>query len=188
MDRSEQVFFYHLLADYDGILKVITLPGHECHLQVTAKSKLTILYRVSFREEVAFFYLLAFLNCRLQVDTSLLVRLDELGQLVYFQVFLKRDQLLLFATIVTDMDLVSIDEFNDTLTFRVDLDTRVTGLFCFQSRTDDRHFRTDQRHSLTLHVRSHQRTVGIIMLQERDQRSAETHDLVGSDVHIFYLS
>ncbi len=52
----------------------------------------------------------------------------------------------------------------------MDLDPRITGGLGFQPGTDDRHFRTDQGHGLTLHIRTHQRTVGVIMLQEGDQR------------------
>ena len=39
------------------------------------------------------------------------------------------------------------------------------------------------RHSLTLHVRTHQRTVGVIVLQERNQRRGNRNDLLRRHVH-----
>src|SRR3984957_8432364 len=188
MHRREKVFLNHFLADHDRILKIVTLPRHERHFQVPAQRQFSVLHGIPFRQEITLFHLLPLLHGRLQVDTSLLVGLDEFRQLVYLQVLLKGNQLLLFIPIIADMDLISIHKFHHTLTLTMDLDTRVTGSLGFQSRTDDRHFGTDQRHSLTLHVRSHQRTVGIVMLQERDQRSAKTNDLVGSDVHVLHFS
>ena len=39
-----------------------------------------------------------------------------------------------------------------------------------------------------MHVRAHQRAVGIIMFQERDQRGADTHDLMRSHIHVIDCS
>src|SRR5665647_1965384 len=47
--------------------------------------------------------------------------------------------------------------------------TGVFGCTVFHAGSDNRGFRTDQRHSLTLHVRAHQCTVSIIVAEERNQ-------------------
>ena len=39
------------------------------------------------------------------------------------------------------------------------------------ARADQRRRRLEQRHRLALHVRAHQRAVGVVVLQERDQRA-----------------
>ena len=44
-----------------------------------------------------------------------------------------------------------------------------------------------QRHSLTHHVRSHQRTVGIIVLQERNQRGCDRGYLLWRYVHQIHI-
>ena len=44
-----------------------------------------------------------------------------------------------------------------------------------------------QRHGLALHVRAHQGAVGVVVLQERDQRAATRHDLLRRDVHVVDL-
>ncbi len=50
-----------------------------------------------------------------------------------------------------------------------------------------RRLRSHQRHSLTLHVRTHQGTVRIVVLKERNHRSGHRYDLVRSNVHILQI-
>ena len=45
----------------------------------------------------------------------------------------------------------------------------------------------EQRHRLALHVRAHQRAVGVVVLEERDERRRHGHDLLGADVHVVDL-
>ena len=40
-----------------------------------------------------------------------------------------------------------------------------------------------ERHRLALHVRSHERAVGVVVLEERDQRRGDRHQLVRRHVH-----
>ena len=42
----------------------------------------------------------------------------------------------------------------------------------------------EERDGLTLHVRTHQSAVGVVMFKERDQRGADAHDLARGDVDI----
>ncbi len=50
----------------------------------------------------------------------------------------------------------------------------------------DRRLRPQQRHSLALHVRTHQRAVHVVMLQERNQRGRHADHLFGRDVHVVH--
>ena len=45
----------------------------------------------------------------------------------------------------------------------------------------------DQRHGLALHVGAHQRTVGVVVLEERDQGGRDRHHLARRDVHVVDL-
>jgi len=42
---------------------------------------------------------------------------------------------------------------------------------------------THQRHRLALHVRAHQGAVGVVVLEERDQRRGDRDELLGRNVH-----
>ena len=48
----------------------------------------------------------------------------------------------------------------------------------FHAGADERRIRPQQRHRLALHVRAHQRAVGVIVLEERDQRRGDRNDLL----------
>ena len=52
---------------------------------------------------------------------------------------------------------------------------------------DERRFRAEQRHGLALHVRAHQRAVGVVVLEERDQRRGDRDELLGRDVDVVDL-
>jgi hypothetical protein len=48
---------------------------------------------------------------------------------------------------------------------------------------DERRVGDHQRHGLPHHVRAHQRAVRVVVLEERDQRGRDRHDLGRGDVH-----
>ena len=57
----------------------------------------------------------------------------------------------------------------------------------FQPGRHDRRLGHQQGHGLALHVRTHQRPVGVVVLQERDQAGRDAHHLLGRDVHVLDL-
>ena len=44
--------------------------------------------------------------------------------------------------------------------------------------------RAQQRHGLTLHVRTHEGAVRVVVLEERDERGRDRHHLARRDVHV----
>ena len=52
---------------------------------------------------------------------------------------------------------------------------------------DERRLGLQQRDRLALHVRAHQGAVGVVVLEERDQRGRHRHDLLRRDVHVVDL-
>ncbi len=56
-----------------------------------------------------------------------------------------------------------------------------------QAGGDDRRLGDQERHRLALHVRAHQRAVGVVVLQERDQAGRDADHLLGRDVHVLDL-
>ena len=52
---------------------------------------------------------------------------------------------------------------------------------------DDGRLGLEERHGLALHVRAHQGAVGVVVLEERDERGGHGHDLLGADVHVLDL-
>src|SRR5690606_22681450 len=136
---------------------------------------------------VAILHLLSFTNTWAQGNAGTLVGLLILGKCIYSQIVLERNQAVFVIPVVTYVDLVCIYILYHTISFCMYLDTCIACSLSFQACTYNRHLRLDKRNSLALHVRSHQGTVGIIVLQERNQRGTQTNDLVRSHVHEFHL-
>ena len=65
--------------------------------------------------------------------------------------------------------------------------TRVTGRLLFNTGRDQRTLGLDQRHRLTLHVRTHQGSVGIVVLKERNERRSDRNNLNRADADIVDL-
>ena len=64
---------------------------------------------------------------------------------------------------------------------------RVDGRPVLEAGADQRRLGDQQRHGLPLHVRAHQCAVGVVVLEERDQRRRDRHDLGRVDVHVVDL-
>ena len=60
--------------------------------------------------------------------------------------------------------------------------TGVVGGAALHAGADQRRVGDEQRHGLALHVRAHQRAVGVVVLEERDHRRGDRPDLLGRDV------
>ena len=56
-----------------------------------------------------------------------------------------------------------------------------------QAGADDRRLGDQQRHRLPLHVGTHQRAVGIVMLEERNQTGRDADHLARGDVDVLDL-
>ena len=62
--------------------------------------------------------------------------------------------------------------------------TRITRRDAFHSRADDGRLRAQQRHRLTLHVRTHESAVGVVVFQEGHQRGSHGNQLLRADVDV----
>ena len=57
----------------------------------------------------------------------------------------------------------------------------------FHAGADERRLGPHQRHRLALHVRAHQRAVGVVVLEERDERRGDRDELLRRHVHVVDL-
>src|SRR5690606_24656150 len=113
---------------------------------------------------------------RTQVDAGALVGTGVFGQVVDVDAGFTG-----FNFIVVDANhhTARVDRVDDTAAARHDADTGVTGDVALHAGTDQRLVRTQGRHSLTLHVRTHECAVGIVVLEERNQRRCDRDNLLG---------
>ena len=114
-----------------------------------------------------------FVAYRTQVDGGALVRAAELGQLVFLHRRLERHEFLVGRAVIVDTDDCGVHIFHHTCAFGRDPGAGVADKLPFDAGRHNRSLATEQRHGLAHHVRAHQRTVRVVVLKERNQRSGD---------------
>ncbi len=166
MYRGKDILLNHLFTYYYGVLEVVSFPGHECHLQVTAKGELTVFGSVALRQHLSLHHLLTFSDDGDEVDGGILVRLVILGQHITLYVVVEAHELLFVASYVSYDYLVGIDILHHAVALGNDKYSGVFYHLCFETGAHYRRLRLHQRHCLTHHVGTHEGTVGIIVFKE----------------------
>ena len=87
-------------------------------------------------------------------------------------------------TVHADDDALGIDRIHNSRTAAEDDGTRVAGRNIFHAGSNVGGVAAEQRNRLALHVRSHERAVGVIVLKERDQAGCDRNKLLRADVHV----
>src|SRR5690606_1179644 len=80
-------------------------------------------------------------------------------------------------------DTAGINRVDNPATTGNHTDTGVARYVALHPGPHQRLVRTQGRHSLTLHVGTHQRAVGVVVFEERNQRSSNRNNLLGRYVH-----
>ena len=106
----------------------------------------------------------ALLHQRTLVDAGVLVRALELHQRVDVDARLAG----LDVAGGADDDAGGVDLVDDAGAAGGDRGAGIAGDRLFHAGADERRLGANQRHRLALHVRAHQRAVGVVILQERE--------------------
>ena len=111
--------------------------------------------------------MITFINQRPLIDARVLVGARVLRQVVDVDSRLGSVRLVI---VDADDDARSIDRVHLAAAFRDYGYARVDRHRALDAGADERRLRTQGRHGLALHVRAHERPVGVVVLEERDQR------------------
>ena len=175
VDRGEDVVLHDPLGDQDRILVIVAVPRHERDELVAAQRQLAELGRRTVGDDVALLDHVAHLHQRTLVDAGVLVRALELLQRVDVDARLAGLDLVGRA----DDDAGRVDLVDDAGAAGGDRRARIARHGLFHAGADERRLGADQRHRLALHVRAHQRAVGVVVLEERDERGGDRDQLLG---------
>ena len=181
VDRRVVVVLHHPLGDEDRVLEVVAAPRHERDQHVAAERQLAELGARPVAEHLALVHLLADPDDRLLGDAGVLVGPLELRHRVDVGAHLLADAVLGLA-LDADDDALAVDVVDGARPARDDDGARVARRDVLHAGADKRRPRAEQRHRLALHVRSHQRAVGVVVLEERNQRRGHRDELLGRDV------
>src|SRR5205085_2459671 len=186
VDRSVVIVLHQTLGDEDRVLEVVTAPRHESDEDVPAQSQLTAICARPVRDHLPLRHALADSDNRALIDTGVLVRPLEFGQRVDVRRHLARDRAV-HIMICADDDALTVNVIHHTVAARGDNRARIRRRHLLHARADVWRFGAEQRHTLALHVRSHQRAVRVVVLKERDERGGDRDELFWTDVHILDL-
>ena len=159
MDRCINIVLYKSLAEQNGILVVITFPGHKSDQRVLTKRKLTIGCRRTICDNLSGLNMLSLEHDRSLVVAVALVASHEFCQMI----------IILCSVIILNGDICRCGTKYGTCFSCNNAYTGVNGCLGLHTCTNNRSLCCKKRNGLTLHVGSHQRTVRIIVLQERNQ-------------------
>ena len=162
MNRCIHIVLHQPFAQQNGVLIVVALPGHESDQRVLAQSQLAHSRGWTVRDNLPLRHMVALEHNGLLIIAVGLVASGELGQAV----------LHLLSVIASHTD-----QSGGYIVHRACLSghntvSGVHGGLGLHACTHHGSLRQQQRHSLTLHVGSHQRTVGIVVLKEGNQRGS----------------
>ena len=184
MDGGETVFLNNTLGYEDGVFEVVTVPWHECHAHVLTQRQLTEVGRWTICQHVTALDWFTQGHARHLVNTGVLVRTGVFGQVINVDTRFARIHLVF---VNFDNDTGCVDVLNGTATLSNSGNTGVNGYSTFHTGTNQRLISTQSWNGLTLHVCTHQCTVGVIVFQERDQGRTDGNHLLGGYVHVVNL-
>ena len=171
VDRGVGVGLDQLLADDDGVLEIEAVPGHECRQHVAPQRQFALVGAGAVGEDLAFLDLVAHADDRLLVLAGPLVEPHELAELV---------------DVGPQLDVVGVDVGDHALALGADEHARVQRRFLLQAGGHQRRLAHQQRHGLALHVRAHQRPVGVVVLEEGDQPGGDADHLGRGHVDVLH--
>ncbi len=177
VDAGEEVLAHEAVRDDDGVLVVAALPAHESDEDVAAEGQLTFLCGGGVGEDRVLGHAHAHLHHGAVVDAGALVGANELLERVLAQL----------AVITFDGDEVRGHRGDHAGSTRNDHLAGVLGRPGLHAGAHDGRLRLQERHGLALHVGTHERAVGIVVFEERDERGGHGHDLLGAHIHVLDL-
>ena len=174
VDRGQDVVLDESLRQDDRVLEVVTLPGHERDEQVAPERHLTLVGARTVGEDLSDLHASTVVHDRTLVEARALVGATELLHAVGAVV----------AVVLRHGDVIGRDLGHHARSLSHDDVTSVGGTAVFHAGADERRLAAEQRDGLTLHVGSHERAVGVVVLEERDHRRRDRHHLARRDVHV----
>ena len=189
VDRRVHVVLHQSFGQHDGVFEVVSVPRHERDEHVRAERELAELRGGAVREDFAFHHLLAELHDRTLVDRRVLVGapvfLDPVTVLLREALERQVAALLpLLRRAGVDEDLVGRHAGDRSGAQGNDHRAGIARDHLLETRAHERRLRVEERHALALHVRAHQRAVRVVVLEERNERGGDGHQLFRRDIHI----
>ena len=178
VDAREQVVADEAVADDDRVLVVAALPAHERDEDVPAERQLAVA-----RDELSRRWpRLALTRWPTSTMGRWLMHVPWLVRTNFWRRYSSSS-----PAVGLDPDPLGGHAGDDAAALRDDDLAGVARGALLHPGADDRRLRLEERHGLALHVRAHEGAVGVVVLEERDERGRHGDDLLGAHVHVLDL-
>src|SRR6266849_2108987 len=186
VNRGVVILFDQLFANENRVFKVVSAPWHERHQHVAAKSQFTAVGARTVGKNLLLLHAVAHANDWLLVNASVLVRTLELGQ----GVDVRANFTAQYAGVVglhANDDALGVHLIHDAVPLAKHDRAGIARRNALHAGADQRSFSANQRHALTLHVRTHQRAVSVVVFEEWNQAGRDADQLLRRHVHVIDL-
>ena len=173
VDRREHVVLHQALGEDDGVLEVVALPRHEGDEQVLAERQLTVIGGRTVGEKLALLTLSPSATRTFWLmQESWFERSNFFRRRVFWPSFLYSMTMWSPSSSTTVPSSSARKHVGG-----------IAGAAPLDAGADVGRLGSQQRDGLALHVGAHERTVGVVVLEERDQGGGDRDDLLRRDVH-----
>src|SRR5712671_2941676 len=186
VNRSVVIVLDQLFADQDGVFEVVSTPWQERHQDVAAQRQLAAIGARTVRENLRFLHAVAYPNQWLLADASVLVRTLELDELIDVRAHFAAQHAGVIGLHAHD-DALRVDLVHDAFALAQHDGSGIASSHALHTGSHQRSLAANQRHGLALHVRTHQRAVGVVVLEERDEAGGHRNKLLRRNVHVVHF-
>src|SRR2546430_3582465 len=186
VNRSVVVVLDQFFADQDGVFEVVTTPGNEGYEHVAAEGKFTALRARTVGKDLALLHAVAHANQRLLADARVLVRTLELDELIDVRAHFAAEDAGVIGLYAHD-DALGVDLIDDAFALAEHDRAGIARGDPLHARANKRRFALNERHCLALHVGTHQRAVGVIVFEKRNQAGSHGNELLRRNVDVVHF-
>src|SRR5216684_4217636 len=186
VNRSVIVVLHQFFADQDGVFEVVAAPREKRHEDVAPQGQLAALGARAVGQHLALFHAVAHAHERLLADAGVLVRTLELDELIDVRTHFAAEHAGVIGLHAHD-DALGVHLIDDAFALAEYDRAGIARSDAFHAGADERRFTLDQRHSLALHVGTHERAVGVVVLKERNQAGGDGNELFRRNVDVIHF-
>src|SRR5487761_1138167 len=186
VNRRVVIVLHQLLADENGVFKVVPAPRQERDEHVAPKRQFAAVGARTVGKHLALADAVARAHQRLLADASVLVRPLEFGEQINVRADFAAEHAGLIGFDAHD-DALGIDLIDDAVALATDHRARVMRRDALHSGSDQRSLALDERHGLALHIRAHERAVGVVVFEERNQAGGDGDKLLRRHVDVIHF-
>src|SRR5580704_3008835 len=183
VDRGVVVVLDQLIAHENGVFEVVPAPWNEGDEYVASESEFAAFGARTVREDLSLLHAVAYANQRLLVDASVLVGTLEFDELIDVSADFTAEHAGVIGLDAND-DAFGVDLIDDAIALAEHDRARIASGDALHAGTDERSISANQRNGLALHVRTHQRAVGVVVLEERNQAGGDGDELLWRNVDV----